>query len=412
MEGQSVNRESSIVPRVVADGAFLWALVAVTIPQLVFLEIEISRTRELFTVYLLVGCAFVGLWWRRPSPLIAAIVWGLGAMSLLGLSSWTREANWMQGINYWSEWLLMSAGLMFGVAFAAARWVAWRRIVIYYACLLAVVQAVVLVASLWRGVEAGPGPAFYTMRPLSAGLAALLVVAMVFALFDNRLRGQTVIVSGLGISVVLAQHRSAWSALFAAIALAVVAMWRHPARRSAAGGLAVVVGFLLTAMLLPLFTKFTLLPGSGTADSRALPESATSTITTQWRLEMWQSRMSAERSWSEWLFGGAFGLTPAKGPTSQVMNPYISAHNLAVDVITMLGAIGLIAIVTLILAACLATPDRLSGLPIAIWSLTVFGLFYNWPAWAWLILGAALTVRPGRAASSPQDAPVASAAVR
>lgn len=412
MEGQSVNRESSIVPRVVADGAFLWALLAVTIPQLVFLGIEISRTRELFTVYLLVGCAFVGLWWRRPSPRIAAIVWGLGAMSVLGLMSWTREANWMQGINYWSEWLLMSAGLMFGVAFAAARWGAWRRIIIYYACLLAVVQAVILVASLWRGVEAGPGPAFYTMRPLTAGLTALLVVAMVLALFDDRLRGQMIVVSGLGISVVLAQHRSAWAALMTAIALAALAMWRHPARRSAAGGLAAVVGFLLTAMLLPLFTRFSVLPGSSTTDSRALPESATSTITSQWRLEMWQSRMSAERSWSEWLFGGVFGLTPAKGPTSQVMNPYISAHNLAVDVITMLGVVGLLAIVTLILTACLSTPDRLSALPIAVWSLTVFGLFYNWPAWAWLILGAALTVRPVRNAASEHGTPVASAAVR
>lgn len=406
-----MTRATTIVPRYVADGAFVWALLVLTVPQLTFLQMDISRTREIMTVYLLVGLSVVGRWWRNGNRRVVAAVWLLGVMSVFGLISWSRALDWDRGLNFWAEWLLMSAGLMFGLGFARWRWPVWRRIIVGYAVVLSLIQLLALAVISARGVEAGPDPAFYEMRPLTAALATFLVVAMVLAAFADDLtrRTRVILVALLGISVVLSQNRSAWAALIVALALSGLAMWRHPDRRTASAGIASVAGFMLLSLVLPVMTGLSVLPGTGGAESRELPESATSTITTAWRLEMWESRLSASRSLGEWLFGGVFGLTPAKGPTSQVMNPLISAHNLALDVVTMIGIVGLLAVAFLVFTACFGTGQRLAALPICIWSLLALGVFYNWPAWAWLVLGAALA-QPSRAVTAlvgEQDVPAA-----
>ena len=101
--------DTARVPAVLVNATMVWALLATTVPYLAFLGIEISRTRELFTVYLLVGMATVGTWWKHTSSRVAWVIAVMGAASVIGLITWTGAYNWLQGINYWSEWLLASA---------------------------------------------------------------------------------------------------------------------------------------------------------------------------------------------------------------------------------------------------------------------------------------------------------------
>jgi hypothetical protein len=90
----------------------------------------------------------------------------------------------------------------------------------------------------------------------------------------------------------------------------------------------------------------------------------------------------------QWLMGSSLGQTPAFGPSSDVMNKNISAHNTLLDVQLMHGLVGL-AIVALIFLIAVRHGVRFDPLTIFLWGLLGYGLFYLWPAWSWAVLGVA-----------------------
>lgn len=100
--------------------------------------------------------------------------------------------------------------------------------------------------------------------------------------------------------------------------------------------------------------------------------------------------MEANRTPLEWSFGGAFGQTPAWGPDSKVMVPVVNSHNMYVDLISMLGVAGVAAFLVLLYAAYVARAPRLRSTIIALAACLTFGLFFQWPPVAWLVLGLAV----------------------
>jgi hypothetical protein len=391
--------------RAVVNATMVWALLATTLPLLRFLSIDLSRTRELFTVYILFALAIVGRWWCQGDRRFVLLVGVFGAFAVLGTMSWTAAYTWDLAINFWSEWLLASAVMMFAMAFARGHRRTWTIIIQIYAVALAVVQMFVLLASLFvRVLPSVGGPDFYSNRPLPASLALFLVFGFVLTILTHgplsRRRGW--LATFLGGSAILSQHRSVWVALLVVIALTLVAMIRRPSLRSGWQAVGATAALFVTALFIPVFTSVSLLPG--TVAGSGLPESATSVATTEWRLEMWQSRMQTPRSPVEWLTGGVFGPTPLRGPDSEVMNAGISGHNVMIDVLTMLGLVGVLIVASLWFRGCIGTPDRLAALPVFLWGLMAYGAFYNWPTWGWGVVAAALVVgtrgSPGAAAAT------------
>lgn len=381
------------VPTVVVNAAMVWAVLATTIPYLSSLGIEISRTRELFTVYLLAGLAMAGGWWHGAGRPVVGLVGVFAGFSVIGTITWTVAYSWDLALNFWAEWLLAAAMLMFGLAFARRHGRMWSTFVVVYGAVLAAVQLASLMFDTTAGLlPSSGGPAFYGYRPLAASVALFLVLAFALAIFASGpvARFRVWLVSLLGISVILSQNRSAWLALLVVIVGCVIAFVRRPDLRGRWPGVVATVSFFAAALAVPLVSGVSLLPGSVAESDRGLPESATSVITSEWRIEMWQSRLGEPRSLVEWLTGGVFGPTPVKGPGSDVMNPLISGHNVMVDVLTMLGVLGLVAVFVLWLWGVIRTSDRLAALPLFLWGLMAYGMFYNWPAWSWAVLASAL----------------------
>lgn len=373
---------------------------------------DISRTREIMLFYCMVGLAIA----KRPWRFTARGLW-YPALSLLvlcavGFFTWTLQLTSLIAMNYWNEYLLIAAALALGVAFGRARWHAWRRILIVIALLAASFQVIVLLLGATTLGFSPSAPAFYGARPITAQIALLVLLGFVLLLTDGdtpqwaRVVGATL----LGVSVVLAQHRSVWIALLVVIPLGLVSVAAGKVPRSSVIALAVTSGYFVLALIIPL-VGWTLLPGGLEVGDRTgtsgggLPPAATASDTLDWRVDMWVSRIAAPRSLVQWLFGGVLGQTPAFGPSSQVMNRNNSAHNLALDVQLMVGLVGLALLATVFVIAVLGE-DRLGELQIFLWGALAFGVFYVWPTWSFLVLGVAAarssatrgeTDRPGKA---------------
>lgn len=380
----------------VATAVFVWGLLITTVDGFTFATTYVSRTRELMTFYLVLAIVVVALPWRTWSRLTKWMVGLFAAQVMVGLAAWSGQVEFRVALNLWSQWLLATAFLGLGLTFFTSCWWLWQKVIVGYALVIA---ALVLTGLLfWHTrppVLNGPAD-FYGSRPIGAPAVLLMVVGLVLAATDQRLsqRWRPVIVAVLGVTVALAQHRSVWVALLIALfALAIV----HRVRRDLVpdvSGLAVTAGFFLLAAVLPVVTNWSILPGNtASAVGQSLPDSFESTGTLSWRLEMWASRLSQARSLTQWLVGGMFGPTPVWGPGSLVRNPTISSHSMLVDLLSMLGLLGAVAVATLLVWATAYRWASIVSLPIVLLALVGFGFFYAWPAWAWLILGAGVAVR-------------------
>jgi O-antigen ligase len=235
---------------------------------------------------------------------------------------------------------------------------------------------------------------FYGLRPLTAAQALLMLFGFALLTMSTKRSGRnSVLAALLGISVVLAQHRSVWLSLLVVLALLAIRGTRS-ATRVKRGPIIAVSGSLILAITLPAAFGINILPTtSQIAAEPGLPDVVTSTRSTNWRWEMWTTRIEAPRPAENTLFGGVFGVTPVKVPGTRVMNPGNSAHNMAVDTYVMLGLVGLVLTTVLVAMATLFRQDRLAPDAILLWGLVTFGVFYNWPSWGWLILGSALSLR-------------------
>ncbi len=355
---------------------------------------DISRTREIMLVYCLVGLAVAKRPWRFTRKRLWYLTASVLGLCLAGFLTWSLQLSSHNAMNYWNEYLLIAAALIFGVAFGRARWHVWRRIFIVAASIAAAFQGAALIVGTTTLGFSPSAPAFYGARPVTAQIALLILLGFVLLLMDRELPrwGRILGASLLGVSVVLTQHRSVWIALVVVIALGFVSFAIGGSPRSSVIALGVTCGYFILALTMPLL-GVTLLPGGLASDpetggTAGLPPAATASDTLSWRLDMWESRLAAPRSLVQWLFGGVLGQTPAFGPGSQVMNRNNSAHNLALDVQLMLGIVGLVIIATVFFFAVLAG-DRLGSLQVFLWGALAFGVFYLWPTWAWVVLGVA-----------------------
>lgn len=379
-----------------ADGALVWSLLLSCISGVFVVDVQPSATAALNTSYLLVGLALVGKVWvrvTRPNLVACTVLIGMG---FAGWLSWAGPLGSSQALIFWQAWILGGALLLFGATFGVTRWERWRYILVGFACLLAAVQALSLLTAREILVEklAGAGAEeFYSARPIGASAALLIVAGFVICLYlpmDPRWR--TVVASLLGISVVVAQHRSVWVALLLSLLLVAGNRRSLPSEPWSWWPPVITGGFFLVSVFGPTVVGVNLLPASRVQNGPGLtlPEAATSASSLEWRLEMWRSRLSAGRSLGEALFGGVFGVTPVKIPGTGVMNPTLSAHSQYVDLITMTGLVGLVLAVGLLLAAVLRLRQINPSVWTFLWTLASYGVFNSWPSWSWLLIGVGL----------------------
>ena len=138
LQGASSARQRTVTPLDwLATVVFCWALVSTTIDDFSTSDGSISRTRELMTVYALVGvCAAAAPWRSWPTPVRIA-VGAVAAALVLGFSLWTASVGSALAINYWAQWLLAAGLLLLGFTFGARCWMWWRRIIWVYGLVIA-----------------------------------------------------------------------------------------------------------------------------------------------------------------------------------------------------------------------------------------------------------------------------------
>lgn len=386
-----------------SDVVLAIAVLATSVHGLWAWQIGYSPTRDLVFTYLLTGIGLGFRYWRslNRAAVILVTIWLVATW--IGFLTWLAATDSNIATNTWREWLLASAFLVFGIAMGRQRWPSWQWVFVVLAALLAAYQLLALIFARDRLAEVLSGPGeFYSDRPMSAGLALLLVLGYIVLLARPAAAVTPLIASGaglFGISAVLSQHRSVWIA--AGVALVLLA-WM--ALRRGGYGVAWFVALLsplayaVASLVLSATVSFSLLP-SGSIKSVGgvgVPEAATNTATLSWRLDMWQSRLTAPRSLMDWLTGGVFGVNPVKWPGTGVMNGYVSGHNMIVDTLTMYGLLGVIVLVGMFWLALAPRGADLGPDRIFLGALLAFAVFYTAPPWSWVVLGVALSAATGR----------------
>jgi hypothetical protein len=384
------------------DVLLILALVSAVLPWGLFWQVAPSWSRDIMTFFVLAGVSAghgLGRGTYRPTRML---VLTFSALSLIGLLTWNTTLGSKIGLNFWagwSPWLLAASFALFGLSFGRQRWSTWRRIFIAFGIAAAVVQSLGIAAVLLGLVDADSSTkgGFYGMRPIQAGLALLIVVGLALLLTATKRlgRGEKAFAVLLGLAAVLSQHRSVWLALIVVCALVALRFMRDGADGQRWLLLSVGPGYLLLAVLVPL-VGISLLPrAAGIPAETGLADTATSSNTLDWRLDMWRSRLEAPRSAIHWLTGGTLSVNPVKWPGVGVMNPYNSGHNMLIDVSVMFGIVGVVVVLGLLLGSTLLRPDRLDPVVISVWGVSAYGLFYYWPAWSWALIGvAAATAKP------------------
>ena len=212
-------------------------------------------------------------------------------------------------------------------------------------------------------------------RPLqSSGALIMLCGLLVILSRSGAWNGTRVaLTTYLAVSVVLSQHRSVWvAALIAITVLAALAI------RGSRQGIFAILPALAAAIPIGVvgFIAFT--------NSSALVDSAQTTGTLDARFGFWTDRLAVDRSSFEWLMGGFLGPTPVQ------MDPrfQIEAHNMYIQMLTTVGIVGLVLLlITLGLAFPRFADAQRRTHSVMLIAVIVFGFFYTWPAWSFILLG-------------------------
>lgn len=384
----------------VADLAFAWSLIITLLPGVFVIDVLPSQTAAVFTSYALVALAIAAKFWRRTSSWIVTAVVAYTGLVVLGWLSWGASLGSSRSLDFWQAWVLSAALLLFGLAFAQSNVSSWRDILIWSGVSVAMVQDLSLGTSrdlLAQKLSTAGAAEFYCARPIGASVAMLMLVAFAAALYKPLPAPWGWLVpSFLGINVVLSQHRSVWVATAVLCVLILLNLRHLPQARQALVSILISAGFLSASLLSPLL-GVSLLPtsriSSAGGSGGGLPDVISSSSSLAWRLEMWESRLTASRSPLEWLSGGSFGVTSVRVPGQGVMNPSLSAHSQYVDLVTMLGLIGLLVAMGLMVTAIVASRLPLPWVSATLCAVTAYGIFYSWPVWSWVLVGVGLAAR-------------------
>lgn len=400
----------------------LGATPLVTIPLKVDLASFTVTASDVFTV--LLGCvALYRTGWTRIVPPARGAAIAIAVMVAVGLIAWVVQLGPQPAVNYWRGLMLALAGLWYAASSPRLHSPAGLRPFVWVALFASLVQVFAYVKYGFLGYSTTQTALGEDVsgRPVYSTSALLMLMAVVIVVTDQRLSLPVKIAVGswLTAAILLASHRSVWVAGLAVAFL----MAAHHAMASRNRFLGATLGVLVLAAM-----------AVGLRVLLATPEleyAATNTGTLMWRFENWVEKLSTPRSPGQWLVGSMFGPTPLTNPIDSTLTFQVAAHNMMIDVVTQLGLVGLVLWAVLAVTSVIR-PLRM-GVPV-LWLCAsanlVFGLFYDWTAWSWLLLGVILAVGVGRrrfladaedpnvsadrarAAASPAGAPPAPPLVR
>jgi len=375
----------------------------------------------------MIALAVLGRFWRQITGTRRVLLAVLLILALVGAARSVEALGLQTGVNHERPWLYAFAALIFGIAFARNRWRTWRLILVIIGLLIALTQAVALFALGWdHGFNDSTlaNGAFYGTRPLGADAALIMLMALLASLFTTRWKPwlRSVIAVILGLSCIWSQARSVWLALVVALAIYIIVCARNRDSRMGVFVSAALLGTLMLVSVIPIVTGFSILPVNTNAlravnensvqqdGGYAIPKAPVygdvtirkvkddvsgspllSTGTLDFRLNMWKSRLAAERSITGWILGETLEPYSVRGADSGVIRADLTSHSEPVEDLVRGGIVGVGCILALFVMALTRRRDTPTDAWIFVCALAPFGLVYVWPTWTWVIIGLCLS---------------------
>lgn len=303
---------------------------------------------------------------------------GLFGLVTVGLIAWGVAVGLLPSSRYWWVWTFALTTAFYAASFPELRRPGGLRPFVWAAVLGSGMQ---VIGFSRRGFGSSLDAVdvngqLSSARPVTAAVALIMLIGLVVVLLDGRrwTMLKCGLASWLAVSVVLAQHRSVWVA--AAVAgILLVRAFAGRSRTPLAAGVVAAMGVGMAGGAVAIAVR----------SQQQLAVSASYTGSLDWRIQNWIEKLSIERSYAQWLFGSAFGPTPLNDGSTNILFEY-SSHNMYVETIAVLGLVGLGLLVLVIVGAIRgsksAAPER-----VVFGSLLAYGLFYQWPGAAWLMVG-------------------------
>ena len=338
---------------------------------------------------------------RWTAPAVAMTV--ISILTFSGVLTWVLQVGVQSGVNYWRDWLTALA--VFWWAFTLPQRWSWRLLQPFV--WVGVAAGALQLYGFWKNgfgsatvrIQLDDGT-IVASRPIGATIALIMLVGFIVVMAEPRRWSalRVSIATFLGLSVLIAQHRSVW---VAAIAVLVWGIWRYSRRPNSQP--------ILLGASIAIAAPLTIVAVQILATSQQLSASATDTSTLTWRIDQWTGRLGIARSFGEWLFGAS------TGPNSVTSDPrfQVQAHNMYVNTISTIGIVGFIALIALILTLLRGAHRSVQDINVAmvacVLGLAAFGLFYAWPEWTFLLvgIGATLTLPSSNDESAPPEAAIA-----
>ena len=370
-------------------------------PQLsvTFGSLTISVFDAFTVIFGLVGVTRLVLGRRLfASVATSAATLTLLAMTIVGTFAWVFQFSILKhlpagvtdtGLQSWRQPLFAVALLLWALTVPDGWSLNRLRPIIWVSAFIVIP---IQIAAVARYGIAGPSAEWIgnqrleTARVLQPQAALMLLVAAWLLVVDSALNRwlRVLGVPVLLLTLFLSQSRAVW---LAALASALALGWtylRHTVRdyRQATRLACWVFGFAFAAVCLAI----ALVPAART--------SLTHLSYVSWRLDLWSRLLSADHSPGSWIFGSIFG---PNASTLQLLNANDS-HSAFIEPLVWLGAIGLLAALTLVIAPLVTRPRPELWIlaPVVAAGLFSFGLFYPWPVWTYALLGAVSWRRSGR----------------
>lgn len=335
---------------------------------------------DLITVIAAVA-AMAGVMRFRGGPALAIALAGLTAIVIAGLIFFAGSEGFTHAVNHWRKWTLALALLAWSLTTPRAwcwRDMRWLVAAGFLAAILAIAEIRMRGLGSAAGLSLSDGEAL-NGRPLGPQAALMtLLAAWALVLMPGRMGWWRIAGTGLLAATVLAaQVRSVWiAAALSLLAFSIAHILRSGRAKLPRIAWAAVGAGTLLGGLSVIF-----------AGSRMLQRSLSDQTTYAWRVERWRQSFAIGRTNLQWLFGEAFGPTPAS-----VVDPSngLYAHSLVVWAVETTGAIGCALAILVILLCCLRPSQLRAGSWTLVTGVTAlgYGLTYGLPGWTWIAVGA------------------------
>lgn len=312
-----------------------------------------------------------------------SLVLTIGALTTLATISWSFSVGIQPAVVEWRPMLLSVACWIWAIS-AVQPWSISGMWPFAVAGIVAACVQWVEIAHYGLGavnVAITTGDATLYGRTNTAAIALVMVVAFWVIVANTRLARwiRLPLAAVLFITVVFAQHRTAWIALISSsVVYGLVALVRGRRIDFYRVTLASVVSLGLASVAWVLVSS--------------VPQLATSSGETgnwEWRTETWIDYLDAPRSLADLIVGAVVGPTPSTDGTLFTF----SSHSMYVQTFAWFGLTGFTVVIGIVLAqAWSGTTSPVNPIP---WISTAIALSwsvsYEIPAWYWLVIGIAST---------------------